>query len=635
MCGIAGIVGPGAGQQVQALRRMIDAMAHRGPDGEGVYSAPSGACLLGHRRLAILDLSEAAAQPMVSDDGRSALCYNGECYNFRDLRPALDRDGIAFHSTGDTEVLLRMLSREGARSLPRLNAMFAFAFWDESNRRLLLARDRFGQKPLYYAVAMGCLVFASEMRALLASDLIERLVSPQAIQGYLGYGAVQGPETIVEGVRLLPAATYLEWNGSAASPAIADSASPAVLPAPVRYWTPPADKRTCDGDELRDLFTNAVARHLISDAPVGVFLSGGIDSSAIAAAAARGAGRRVISLSVVFPDQPALSEHVWARRMAGHAGTDHREIELTGRDMLELLPRALDAMDQPTVDGVNTFVVSHAARAAGLKVALSGLGGDELFGGYPAFRDIPRLSRLGAIPGWMRGALAGSLRAADPFGRKVSKLADLLQAVDNPVESYLVRRRLFSLDQSRRLVPALDDPAIRFGIPVAELERLDTLCSERPLPDAVGLLELGTYMQQMLLRDSDVMGMANSLEIRVPFLDADFAERVLSLDPSARTPGRVPKWRFVEAMGDWIPRENVERPKQGFTFPFAEWMRNELRDRAEEGIRYLMKNSAVFDSTLVRRFWTRFLERPDGVGWSRPWSLFVLGNYLLRHRLHF
>ncbi len=210
------------------------------------------------------------------------------------------------------------------------------------------------------------------------------------------------------------------------------------------YWTPPNDRKSCANEELRDLFTGAVTRHLISDAPVGVFLSGGIDSSAIAAAAARGADRRVISLSVVFPDQPALSEHVWARRMAEHAGTDHREIELTGRDMLDLLPQALDAMDQPTVDGVNTFVVSHAAREAGLKVALSGLGGDELFGGYPAFHDLPRLRRLCAIPAWTRGALAGGLRAADPFGRRVSKLADLLQTVDDPVGAYLVRRRLFS-----------------------------------------------------------------------------------------------------------------------------------------------------------------------------------------------
>jgi asparagine synthase (glutamine-hydrolysing) len=621
MCGIAGIVGKNATDHEDALRRMVDAMRHRGPDGEGYYRSPSGTCLLGHRRLAILDLSDAAAQPMVSPDAQYAFAYNGECYNFRPIRAELAGEGEAFASSGDTEVLFRLLRKRGRACLSGLNAMFAFGFWDEAQKTLLLARDRFGQKPLYYTHRGSLLLFASELRALLASGLVERRINPSAIRGYLAYGAVQGPETIVDGVRLLPAAHYLDYQAQGR-----ESSG--------RYWTPPTDKQPLAPEMLRDRFCEAVERHLISDAPIGLFLSGGIDSSAIAAAAAKARpDNPPVSLAVIFPDDPSHSEQDHARRMARHAGTEHHEIPLTGSELLARLPSAIAAMDQPTVDSINTEVVSYAARCAGLKVALSGLGGDELFGGYPSFRDIPRLLPwLNALQPLM-GKIVEGLSFSTPFSRRIAKLVDLLSCPDNPMAVYLARRRLFTSRQVQSLLPSIRGNGWSAGLPEEALHEMLRLMEQRDLPDAIGLLEMCAYMENMLLRDSDVMGMAHSLEIRVPFLDAEFAGAALRLDSGARVPSRIPKARLVRALGDWLPRENVERPKQGFTFPFVHWMQKELRGEMEGGLEALAARCPLIAPGIARTLWHRFLARPDSVGWSRPWALYILSNYIMRNEL--
>lgn len=621
MCGIAGIVGKNAADHEDALRRMVEALRHRGPDGEGYYRSPSGTCLLGHRRLAILDLSDAAAQPMVSPDAQYAFVYNGECYNYHAMKAALTANGESFTSTGDTEVLFCLLRKRGRACLSGLNAMFAFGFWDEAQQTLLLARDRFGQKPLYHARIGSLLLFASELRALLASDLVERRISPAAIRSYLAYGAVQGPETIVDGVRLLPAAHYLEYQAEGRE-------------SNGGYWTPPTDKQPLAAEALRDEFRKAVERHLISDAPIGLFLSGGIDSSAIAAAAVRTrTGPPPVSLAVVFPDAPSHCEQEHARRMARHAGTDHHEIPLTGSELLARLPSAIAAMDQPTVDSINTEVVSYAARCAGLKVALSGLGGDELFGGYPSFRDVPRLVS------WLRpmravmGKIVGSISDAAPYSRRSAKIMDLISCPGDPVGVYLARRRLFTSAQVQSLLPSDPRNGWSADIPDETYQDFARLAEPREPPDAIGLLEMRAYMENMLLRDSDVMGMAHSLEIRVPFLDADFSGAALRLDSGARVPSRIPKARLVEALGDWLPRENVERPKQGFTFPFVHWMQKELRGEMEGGLEALAARCPLIAPGFTKALWLRFLARPDSVGWSRPWSLYILSTYIMRNEL--
>jgi len=619
MCGIAGIFGNGASEHVEAVQKMIDSMSHRGPDGQGIYVSSSGTCVLGHRRLSILDLSEAAAQPMVSSDGNNALVYNGECYNFKELRDEMQNNGERFNSSGDTEVVLRLFSRYGISVLPRLNAMFALAFWDERKQELLLSRDRYGQKPLYYTRIGKLLLFASEVRALLASGMVARRASPEAIHSYLAYGAVQEPLSIVSGVSLLRPGSYVFFKLQEKE--ITNS-----------YWIYPTEKKEMSSCELRESFILAVERHLISDAPIGLFLSGGIDSSAVTAAASS-ASERIKTLCVVFPDQPDQSEAKYAEMTAAQAGTEHSEVPVTGSEMLQMLPEALSAMDQPTGDAINTYVISYAASQAGLKVALSGLGGDELFGGYSSFVSVPRILRMRRLLAPFRSPAANFLEYCSPFSIKLSKLAEIFDGPANLLCSYLARRRVFSSRQMKRLAPGLVNRQWNSGLCAEYFQELNMIAETCQANDAVGLLEMRAYMGQTLLRDSDVMGMAHGLEIRQPFLDTEFSSSILALESQTRIPRACPKWRLVEAMGNRLPEAIVNRPKKGFTLPFENWMQCELKDRVQEGITVLAESCKLMRKEVLYGLWEQFCCRPQKIGWFRPWILFVLGHYLEQHRL--
>ncbi len=621
MCGIAGIVGNNSGEHRDAVVRMMAALEHRGPDGNGLWISPSGLCVLGHRRLAILDLSEAAHQPMVSLDGRFVLSYNGECYNFLELRKQFEDRGARFRSRGDTEVVLEALARDGAAALERFNAMFALALWDEQEKQLLLARDRFGQKPLYWAPLGDGLVFASEVRALLASGLVERHISKAAVVSFLSYGAVQGPETIVAGVQLLPRATSLILRAGQA-------------PRQSIYWRPSSSQRPVAARDLRDAFVAAVKRHLVSDVPIGMFLSGGVDSSIITASACSVAKGAVKSLTVVFPDQPHQSEEEHARRIAQLMGAHHIEIPFTGRDMLSMLENALKQIDQPTIDAVNTYIVSRAARQAGLTVALSGVGGDELFGGYASFTEVQWGLRLRRLSAPVRVLLGRLLKRSAPITVYWSKLLDVLEAPARLVPVYLIRRKLFSSRWLRLLMPTVGGEGWLSGLDAEEEAALESLVEGQPSPDAVAHLELKSYLGQTLLRDTDVMGMACSLEIRAPFLDAEFADLALAQPPQARLPRRgTRKWLLIEAFRGWLPEENWCRPKQGFTLPFESWLRSELRQNIEEMVNSPQHVPEWLDTRAVRTLWERFQSSPASIGWSRPWALLVLCHYLRQHKL--
>jgi asparagine synthase (glutamine-hydrolysing) len=620
MCGIAGIVGKDAIQYKEVVNLMLESMQHRGPDGKGLYVAPSGFCVLGHRRLSILDLTDAASQPMLSEDRGFAFVYNGELYNFTQLKHELEKSGESFHSSGDTEVLLKLLIHHGEQVLPRLNGMFAFGLWDERKRRLLLARDRFGQKPLYMTKVGNLCLFASEIRALLATGLVPREADPIGVLSFLAYGAVQGPSTIAKGISLLPKASYhvITAEGSNGSN---------------RYWSTPRQKLDYSPDVLRSGFESAVERHLISDAPIGLFLSGGIDSSAITMAAARKSVSRVSSLTVIFPDQPKYSETTHARRIANLAETDHHEIPVLGKDILSSLPAALQAMDQPSVDGINTYIVSLAARQAGLKAVLSGLGGDELFGGYPSFQDIPRALRISELLKPVGTLVQKVVGLGEDFSRINGKILDLIDSTNDLTDTYLARRRLFTSRQVKTLIFNGTKESRAGGISAQRLGALGELLAGRSLPDAICLLEMDLYMGETLLRDSDVMGMAHGVEIRLPFLDADFSSYSLSLGPEARTPYPFPKHLFVKALADILPIKNTDRRKQGFTLPFQSWLVKDLRDEVQDGIESLAGQSGFFRRDSLQRLWDVFCERPSKVGWTRPWSLFVLDRYLKTHRL--
>lgn len=620
MCGIAGILGPDAAEHEKAVHKMVAAMAHRGPDGQGIYVSDSGTCVLGHRRLAILDLSEAASQPMISGDGNSVLVYNGECYNFHELRDRLSNDNLSFVSSGDTEVVLKLLQKEGVDALPKLNAMFALALWDERQQTLLMARDRYGQKPLYFTRIGKLLLFASEVRALLASGLVPRKADLAAIHSYLAYGAVQEPNTIVSGVSILRPAGYMLCKP--------DGTQNYDI-----YWRYSKREKKLSPQELRDCFLSAVHRHLISDAPLGLFLSGGIDSSSIVAAATRRSNARIKTLSVIFPEQPDESEAKYAGKMAEWAGTEHCQIPVTGQEMLKMLPEALDAMDQPTGDAINTYLISHAASQTSLKAVLSGVGGDELFGGYHLFRDVPKMLAMRRFLSLIRKPAAHLLGKCNLFAVKPAKLADFFDAPPNMLNYYLVRRRVFSWRQIKIMAPEMVGSEWDSALDTGYFQELQTMIDGIKIHDAVGRLEMRTYMGQTLVRDSDVMGMANGLEIRMPFLDAEFSTSALDLEPQSRTVRACPKWRFVEAMDDWLPPDIVNRAKQGFTLPLKDWMLCELKDRIPEGIVALARLCGVMRKDALFNLWRNFCSQPEKVGWFRPWSLFVLGHYLQRHRL--
>ncbi len=621
MCGIAGITGKQAADHAEPLRRMVAAMEHRGPDDEGIYIAPSGNCILGHRRLSILDLSDAAAQPMATSDKHHALVYNGECYNFQELKASLEKRSIRVHSSGDTEVVFRCVMEHGPAALPAMNAMFGLAYWNDRAQTLLLARDRYGQKPVYYYNKNGMLLFASEVRALLASGLVPRSADMDAVKSYLSYGSVMEPSTIVAGVSLLAPACCLEYR-------------PPGSTTETDYWSHTDVTPASTNDEIEDQFHKAVSRHLVSDAPLGLFLSGGIDSSAVAASAAQDAGGLIKTLCVVFPDQPDQSEARYAKQMAEHAGTEHTEIPVTGSDILQMIPKAVAAMDQPTGDAVNTYLVSYAAHQAGLKVALSGLGGDELFGGYHTFHDIPRMLSLREKMGFLGTPLGALFDRCGRFSIKTGKLADMFGAPPGLLNSYLIRRRVFTSRQINSLAPGLcPDKKWDCGISAVLLNLLARETVGKELPDAIGILEMRTYMGQTLLRDSDCMGMAHNLEIRLPFLDTAFSGYVLSLPSQVRTPGHLPKWRFIEAMQRCLPKEIYDRPKQGFMLPFKEWMLNELREEIEPGLEALCRLGKVFDEKTIMGLWRSFCKSPAAVGWFRIWSLYILGKYITHHKL--
>jgi asparagine synthase (glutamine-hydrolysing) len=585
MCGIAGGVfwndAIGVPEAQAAVSAMVQAQLHRGPDGHGLFtSAAAGEAgvfaVLGHTRLAIIDLSPAGAQPMGGADGNPAITFNGEIYNFAALRAELESRGAHFTSHSDTEVLLRGYDVWGRDLMSRLRGMFAFALWDGQKRQLLIARDRLGIKPVYFHRGDGYLLFASEVRALLATGLVPRHLDPTAFAQYLAYQSVPTPRTLVRGVSALEPARYMTVDGAGR----VESGE---------YWrmlSSPAVNGDVSPDEARrrvaSTLREAVDCHMVSDVPVGAFLSGGIDSSAVVALM-REAGHTPHTFSVGF-DEQAFDESSHAALVAHTFRTKHTHIQLRASDLLDQLPAALKAMDQPTGDGVNTYVVAGAVRARGLKVALSGLGGDEVFGGYPSFGRLLKIADLtrvwGRSPASLRQLAGGTLRALGGASIQAAKAAAILESDGEIASMFPHMRQLLSSDQRAALLSESAQARIE--------ERSDPY--ERLLDDAyvqaphsspfsrISFAEARTYMHDVLLRDTDQMSMAHALEARVPLLDHVLVEEVMALPDAIKWPQNgTPKPLLVAALDKRLPESIVHRPKQGFALPFAPWMRGPLR----------------------------------------------------------
>ena len=614
MCSISGIfrVGQRSTDLREAVQRMNTAQTHRGPDDQGLAQIEfqGGEVLFGNTRLAIIDTSAAGHQPMNDPATGNWITYNGETYNFKDLRREIG-DELCSSNT-DTEVVLRAYRKWGVGAFRRIRGMFALAIWDHAKTELVLARDPLGIKPLYYHVANNRLIFASELRALLASGLVPRKLSSAGVNSFLSNGSVASPLTIVEGIKQLPPGHCLHVKVDQAGHIDLRETDFIVAKAEVAEQC--RDEAVA---RLRSELEDSVRLHLVSDVPLGVFLSGGMDSSALVALMSR-MNERPKTFSVVF-DENTFTEAPFSRSVAERFNTDHSEIRLTEDCLIEILPDAIASIDQPTMDGINTFVVSSAVKDAGITVALSGLGGDELFAGYPSFRRAMKLATMSHTSKRVLRAAAGVGKVALNGSVQRQKFWQLAKSDGAPEDVYRISRQLFSTES----VLQMTGREVRSHSSNGHPHSSDVI-------NAISRLELRGYMTNTLLRDTDAMSMAHSLEVRVPFVDTKVVMYVLSLPGGWKLTGKnsVPKPLLAEAVADLLPREFLSRPKMGFTLPFEKWLQRNLRAEVSSVLADSRRLSATgLDATAVKKIWDTFLEKPRAVGWSRPWALYVLAKW--------
>jgi len=576
MCGIAALFAyrPGvAGVDRLELRTIRDRMASRGPDGCGEWFSADGRTALGHRRLSIIDLSETGAQPMASEDGAIVLSFNGEIYNYQALRASLEAEGCRFRSASDTEVILQLYEREGPEGFVRLRGMFALSLWDGRRKGLLLARDPFGIKPLYYADDGATLRVASQVRALRAGAHVSSDPDPAAVAGFFLWGSIPEPHTLYREIRAMPAGhtMWIDGNGPA------DPQPFYRLPA--LYAGIGRRRPGVDPEEIHQIFLDTMRHHLVADVPVGAFLSAGIDSTALVGLARELTTGPLRTVTLGFEEFAGtdLDESRAAEETARRLDTDH-ETRVISRDrFLAEIPELLDAMDQPSVDGVNSYFVSQAAHEAGLKVALSGLGGDELLAGYPSFTSVPRMAAISAflrpVPGLRRVArpLLETLLPA----RVPRRYAGVLEYGGGWSGAYRLRRGLFAPWELPQLIgeDLAREGLVRLDTNAAIARCLDP--SPKGARDIVSLMEASLYMRNQLLRDTDWGSMAHSLEVRVPLVDVVLWRRLAeTLGPSS--PLRT-KTLLAMAPRPPLPESLQRRRKTGFAVPLWDWIGGSAR----------------------------------------------------------
>ena len=649
MCGINGIVGINKLDSGNIIKNMNQALRHRGPDDEGVFVTENIA--LGHRRLSIIDLSSAGHQPMESTDGRYTIVYNGELYNYKEVK--LQIKDYHFKTNTDTEVILAAYSKWGVGCLEQFNGMFAFAIWDRKMDELFIARDRLGIKPLYYfrksqdqraekgeKTKNNFIVFSSEIRALLASALIPRKLDKDGLVDYLRYLSVNAPNTIINDVKMLLPGHYMVINRGSKENDIAIH----------KYWNLGGNIDTSVSkksysevcSDVYSLLLKSVERRLIADVPFGAFLSGGIDSSAIVGLMSKISPNKVKTFSVVFNEQE-FSEAPYARLIAKKFNTDHHEINLKISDFIDELPSALTAMDHPSGDAINTYVVSKVTKHAGITMALSGLGGDELFAGYDIFKQTMKLKNnewLNSFPSFIRGWAGDILGMVKP-GIAAEKIKRLLtQNSINFNTFYPLSRQVFMDEQICNLLN-LETLPINSVIDILEqtchpqsvINNLSTTSNyQQTTISTVSIAEISTYMQNILLRDTDQMSMAHALEVRVPFLDYKLVEYVLSIPDKYKQNNEIKKL-LIDSLGDMLPPEIYNRPKMGFVLPWKNWLKNELKDFCIEKLNSL-SNRKSFNKITIDKLWNDFLLNEPTVSWSRIWLLVVLECWLIINEIH-
>ena len=626
MCGIAGIYNfKKKENHTRAFRAMSEAIAHRGPDADGFFADET--TTIGQRRLSIIDLSAAANQPLYDPTGRYVLVFNGEIYNFREVIPLLPE--YHFQTKSDSEVLLAAYAKWGKNCLAHLNGMFAFAIYDKMAGTLFVGRDRLGIKPFYYYQDGERFVFSSEIRSMLASGLVPRRVDREALRNYLVFQSVYAPFTVLEGVfQLMPGecATLSEKGMEKEA-----------------YWhieRPPADvdvsdAKTCEKN-VRELLSASIERRMIADVPLGAFLSGGIDSSAVVALMAQASERPVDTFTVSFAEKQ-FDESRFADTIAQKYNTRHTTIRLTPDDFLKSLPEAFEAIDSPSGDGLNTYVVSKATKEAGITVALSGLGGDELFAGYPYFRRFQRLHSARNLyllfPRAIRHPLFSATRNVFSSNKKLGRLFETL-AVPAPTidEIYPLFRLVNSPKEANEVLGTTGFPEL---IIQKLLRSRQSDLSTLPALSQYSIAEMLGYTLNVLIKDTDQFSMASALEVREPFFDYKLVEYVLRVPDRFKYDKTSAKPLLVRSLGDLLPGSIVHRPKMGFVFPWKHWLLNDLRPFCEKHLENL-SNYGLFDMESVRRLWAEFLEsKGERSSYVIIWQLVVLSHWLGKNKIEY
>jgi asparagine synthase (glutamine-hydrolysing) len=619
MCGIAALLADSAVDPAIA-DRLDSCLAHRGPDSRGAWTSADGRTVLVHRRLAIIDPTPAGAQPMRSRDGRHVIAFNGEIYNFRDIRAELAATGLRFSTETDTEILLALLAQCGPAGLSRLRGMFALAWWDERDHSLLVARDRFGIKPLYIARRPGLLAVASEIQALAGAGLVARDPDPAGVVAFLRWGVVPPTLTFLAGVEALPPGGWRRWTRDGAT----ESGS---LASTTDAWTEQSAAESISDTSLVErahaAIVDSVRAHLVADVPVGLFLSAGIDSAVIAAAARAAGATRLRTFTVAVDER--RSEAAGAGVIATALGLPHDVVPADAGRFAKDWSAIVRRLDQPSLDGVNTWLVAEAVAGTGIKAVLSGLGGDELFGGYPSFRRLPRFIGAG-LPARAVLAAGGALAGTVPHRLLGPKWRHAAVNGSNATELYRAARGLFMPPELAALAgPRLrDDPTAAARVDACERAWLGETSHEQPAA-TVARLETRGYMTAQLLRDTDAVSMAHGLEVRVPYVDATLLATIWP--ELGRHPALLANKELLRQVGRrlGLPALASTRRKQPFALPFAQWMRGPLNAATRVSAMELVRAGWLTEAG-VDGVWEQFEHGRSH--WSRPWALAVLGQFV-------
>ena len=631
MCGITGAIGFINTEYKNKIEVINETMKHRGPDASGIWTSgipDDRGVVFAHRRLSIIDLHPESNQPFLDSKSGAVITYNGEVYNFIEIKKELISFGHNFRTNCDTEVVLKSYLQWGADCLTKFRGMFAFAIYDPENRKVFIARDRIGIKPLYFTTinngnGLPTIIFASEIRAVLESGLIKKKIDPVGLSSFLWNGFISGPNSFISNIQRIDSGTFLMIS--------LDDLSVSCE----KYWEIPGESENSDSSSLKDALMNSVRMRMIGDVPLGVFLSGGIDSSALTAIAVKYSSAQVNTFNISF-EENKYDESKYARKVAKILGTNHTEVCLTQNFFREHLIDALESLDQPTFDAINTYFVSRAVKDAGITVAIAGTGGDELFGGYSSFRELPVLLHaskfLHLFPKNLIRKFSNNISNIVygipddmPHQTRWAKLGEALCLNGDLFKLYQLSYSMFLPDFYHELTNGELPIGCICGVPEKRAEVIYKNIAGSSVLHSVSQLELSNFITDRLLIDTDMTSMASSLEVRVPLLDHVVIENASTVNAKMRFNPLGKKQILREIALKDIDADLFNRPKSGFELPIEEWSKNILKNEIDEIFSdKSLCESVGLNSVAVNRMWTAYNANAPGLYWSRIWSIFIL-----------